>query len=379
MASDLASARAASAASASAPSSSSGRQHPRLLTLSSALSASNSTGGRSKTCCGLTPRALVSKKKLRFVDAEAGVDLDLSYITDRLIAMGYPSRGLEALYRNPAAAVRSFMEGRHGGHYRIWNLCIERGYGAASLGLRCEVERYTWYDHTPPPLALMRPACDSMDVWLGADPLNVAVVHCKAGKGRTGTLLAAYLLHAEACAGGADEALDMFGWRRTRNGRGVTIPSQQRYVRYYGLQARALREAAAQAETAAATATAAGTTAAAATEGPAISSAAPLPGAATARLVSVAPDAHEPSASLLSLTLHRDKTRGLGFAVAPDLEGRVVVVSFTRYAAAAAAPSLSAAAAEPAPPPPPPPRPPPAGAPSRPSPLPSSSATSSGP
>jgi hypothetical protein len=48
---------------------------------------------RTRLCCGLTARALVSKKKLRFVDD--GVDLDLSYITDQLIAMGYPSLGLE--------------------------------------------------------------------------------------------------------------------------------------------------------------------------------------------------------------------------------------------------------------------------------------------
>lgn len=58
------------------------------------LSASNvPLHTRTQTCCGFTVRALVSKKKMRFVGE--GVDLDLSYITDQLIAMGYPSFGLE--------------------------------------------------------------------------------------------------------------------------------------------------------------------------------------------------------------------------------------------------------------------------------------------
>jgi phosphatidylinositol-3,4,5-trisphosphate 3-phosphatase/dual-specificity protein phosphatase PTEN len=117
------------------------------------LSPHNRGGsGRSKTCCGLTLRALVSKKKLRFV-AE-GHDLDLSYITDRILAMGYPSVGLEAVYRNPAHHVHAFLEGRHAFHYRIWNLCSEREYGRGSFN--CEVERFAWADHTPPPLAMVR-------------------------------------------------------------------------------------------------------------------------------------------------------------------------------------------------------------------------------
>ena len=106
---------------------------------------------RPSACC-LTLRALVSKKKLRFIGR--GVDLDLSYITDRIVAMGFPSQGVEACYRNPVADVRDFLEARHPGHYRIWNLCSEREYGAGHFP--CEVERFSWADHTPPPFALVR-------------------------------------------------------------------------------------------------------------------------------------------------------------------------------------------------------------------------------
>jgi hypothetical protein len=33
------------------------------------------------------------------------LDLDLTYITTSLIAMGYPSKSLEAFYRNPMSDV----------------------------------------------------------------------------------------------------------------------------------------------------------------------------------------------------------------------------------------------------------------------------------
>ena len=47
-----------------------------------------------------------------------------------------------------------------------------------------------------PPLPLMAEFCDRMTGWLSKHPDNVAVVHCKAGKGRTGTMICAYLVHA---------------------------------------------------------------------------------------------------------------------------------------------------------------------------------------
>jgi len=45
-------------------------------------------------------------------------------------------------------------------------------------------------------------------------------------------MLACYLVHSGRCAS-ADEALFHFGQERTKNGKGVTIPSQMRYVHYY--------------------------------------------------------------------------------------------------------------------------------------------------
>lgn len=62
-------------------------------------------------------RKLVSKKKIRYRDAF--YDLDLVYITKRLIAMGFPAAGFEALYRNSAYDVVAFFERYHFGCAKV--------------------------------------------------------------------------------------------------------------------------------------------------------------------------------------------------------------------------------------------------------------------
>lgn len=173
-------------------------------------------------------RGLVSKKKRRFIIDD--FDLDLTYITPRIIAMGFPSSGGERLYRNPLPQVQRFFEKRHPGHFRLYNLCSERAYDPCEFD--GNVVRFPFDDHNPPPLALIPAMCQDIQDWLDEHPENVVAIHCKAGKGRTGLMISAYLLHANICPT-AESALRYFGIKRTANGKGVTIPSQMRYVHYY--------------------------------------------------------------------------------------------------------------------------------------------------
>ena len=172
-------------------------------------------------------KALVSKKKNRF--CYDGFDLDLTYITERIIAMGMPSSHLEGLYRNPMEEVQRFLNTRHTAHYKVYNLCEERSYPKNSF---FKQEIFPFKDHEAPPLNLMKSFCEDAKKFLDEDKKNIVAVHCKAGKGRTGTMICCLLLYMNTFETAA-ECLQYYGMMRAENGKGVTIPSQIRYVNYF--------------------------------------------------------------------------------------------------------------------------------------------------
>ena len=149
------------------------------------------------------------------------------YITPNVIAMGFPSSGREGLYRNPLPEVQRFFETRHSGRYRIYNLCSERAYDASDFLGR--VVRMPFDDHNPCQVEVIPRFCADIDSWLSKHSENVVAIHCKAGKGRTGMMIACFLLHC-GFRNTAEGALRWFGNVRTANGKGVTIPSQMRCV-----------------------------------------------------------------------------------------------------------------------------------------------------
>lgn len=139
-------------------------------------------------------RQIVSGGKARFVDHENAVDLDLVYVTDRIIIMGYPATGFAGAYRNRRTDVLKFIESRHGEKWWVWNLCPLYENAYAPEEMRNRVSRYPFPDHHPPPLPLLPLAVREMTAWLDGDSERIAIIHCKAGKGRSGTLLCSYLL-----------------------------------------------------------------------------------------------------------------------------------------------------------------------------------------
>ncbi|XP_054721798.1 LOW QUALITY PROTEIN: phosphatidylinositol 3,4,5-trisphosphate 3-phosphatase TPTE2-like [Uloborus diversus] len=180
-------------------------------------------------------RQMVSQNKRRY--QKDGFDLDLTYVTERVIAMSFPSYGKMSLYRNPIKEVARFLDFKHKDHYKVYNLCSEKTYDDTYFHGR--VERFIIDDHNVPSINDMVQFVKNVREWLDQDKQNVIAVHCKGGKGRTGTMICVWLVEA-GLFGSAEASLDYFGNRRTDLSKsskfqGVETPSQNRYVGYFQL------------------------------------------------------------------------------------------------------------------------------------------------
>uniref|UniRef100_A0A2K6GEY4 Phosphatidylinositol-3,4,5-trisphosphate 3-phosphatase n=1 Tax=Propithecus coquereli TaxID=379532 RepID=A0A2K6GEY4_PROCO len=131
-----------------------------------------------------------NRNKRRYT--EGGFDLDLTYVTERIIAMSFPSSGKQSLYRNPIMEVVRFLDSKHQNHYRVYNLCSEKEYDPKYF--RDRVYRVKIDDHNVPTLHEMVAFSKDVDKWMSKDKENVVVIHCKGGKGRTGTMVCVCLI-----------------------------------------------------------------------------------------------------------------------------------------------------------------------------------------
>ncbi|KAF7797038.1 hypothetical protein EIP86_008230 [Pleurotus ostreatoroseus] len=139
-------------------------------------------------------RRLVSGDKARYKDEGLDLELDLAYITDNIIVMGYPATGLEGFYRNRREDAKRFLDHRHKGNYWVFNFCPVKENAYPADVFEGRVSRYPFPDHHAPPLAILPLVAREIRAWLDGSKERVAVLHCKAGKGRSGTMACAYLL-----------------------------------------------------------------------------------------------------------------------------------------------------------------------------------------
>jgi len=146
-------------------------------------------------------------------------NLDLTYVTPRIIAMSFPAATItQSMYRNPIGEVARYLDDKHNGAYHVYNMS---GIEYDTSPFHGRVTTGSWEDHHSPTMELLVEKVRAMYDFLNADPRNVAVVHCNAGKGRTGTLICCYLIFCHFVEN-AEQAISYYGWKRFANGRGVT-------------------------------------------------------------------------------------------------------------------------------------------------------------
>ena len=107
-------------------------------------------------------RCIVSGHSKRYIDSK--FNLDLSYITDRIIAMSYPASGFESAYRNHIDKVAEFLNLKHPNAYKVYNIC-GRDYKHNKFGLSYELYK-DWRDHFAPPFPLLVSVVESMHQFL---------------------------------------------------------------------------------------------------------------------------------------------------------------------------------------------------------------------
>ncbi|KAH8498501.1 hypothetical protein H0E87_017423 [Populus deltoides] len=178
-------------------------------------------------------RHAVSQNKRRY--QEGGFDLDMTYITENIIAMGFPAGNMssgffgyvEGFYRNHMEEVIKFFETHHKDKYKVYNLCSERLYDASLFeGKAVPGTEYVEEHH------MVDSHICYVKLLHQEDIENVVVVHCKAGMARTGLMISSLLLYLKFFPT-AEESIDYYNQKRCFDAKGLVLPSQIRYVKYF--------------------------------------------------------------------------------------------------------------------------------------------------
>lgn len=91
---------------------------------------------------------------------------------------------------------------------------------------------FNWVDHHAPPLNLLFVICGKIHQFLQENDENLVAINCRAGKGRTGTIVCCYLLFSGRF-NNPDDCFLYYSRKRFSRGEGVTQPSQRKYVIYF--------------------------------------------------------------------------------------------------------------------------------------------------
>uniref|UniRef100_A0A674F3B8 Tensin 3 n=1 Tax=Salmo trutta TaxID=8032 RepID=A0A674F3B8_SALTR len=159
---------------------------------------------------------------------DEGYELDLTYVTERIIAVSFPRTCSEEIYLHNLKDVTRMLKSKHADNYLIINLS-EKRHDLSKMNPK--TLDTGWPDLHAPPLDKICTICKAMEGWLNADPLHVVVIHCRGGKSRIGVVISSFV-HFTDISASADQALDRFAMRKYYDDKvsALMTPSQKRYV-----------------------------------------------------------------------------------------------------------------------------------------------------
>ncbi|XP_007909360.2 LOW QUALITY PROTEIN: tensin-like [Callorhinchus milii] len=187
--------------------------------------------GSTKSSKSLQSRPRLSRSTSLVQTMEEPSDVDLTYITERIISVSFPSSVEEHSYRGNLREVAQMLLSKHGDNYLIFNLS-ERRHDISKFNPK--VLDFGWPDLHAPALDKICSICKAMDTWLNSDCQHVVVIHNKGNRGRMGVVIAAYM-HYSNISASADQALDRFAMKKFYEDKVLPVgqPSQRRYVHYF--------------------------------------------------------------------------------------------------------------------------------------------------
>ncbi|XP_041485108.1 tensin-3-like [Lytechinus variegatus] len=158
-------------------------------------------------------------------------DLEVDYITERLIAVSFPSGGLENQYRSNLRDVVRMLKSKHNNCYVVFNLSRRR-HDVSKLNQ--EVRDLGWPNVLAPPLERLCSICKQIETWMKGNLNNVVVLHCKGGRGPIGVVVSAFMNYLSITSGN-DSTMDRHAMKRflDAKGWGSMHPSQMRYIDYF--------------------------------------------------------------------------------------------------------------------------------------------------
>ncbi|CUM48914.1 uncharacterized protein AC631_03140 [Debaryomyces fabryi] len=183
-------------------------------------------------------RSIVGSPKQSHYDPTLNLLFDLSYITPQIIVCSGPvTNYLQTFYRYPVEDLVKFLTANHSSHWHIWNLRGEEP-GYENKDVMSKVSHFPFPDHQPPTIEIILESTKEIDKFLSQSTKNVAVLHCKSGKGRSGTICCSYLIYKSLSLQieiDPLKAIEFYTQRRMRPsaGDGVSILSQRRYLEYW--------------------------------------------------------------------------------------------------------------------------------------------------